>query len=105
MIYYFLYIDNLGRIHRKRFTDVALAVRHRKLWCTNYAFLMFETTRHNLEKNLDVKVDTVQKAEELFDNLMADAMRKSSVKSADEFNQYIERTKKSFEQLNQKNDV
>lgn len=100
MIYYFLYLDNNGNIHRKKFNDVAQAVRYRKLWCANNATLKFEMTKRQLEQSLDVKVDTVQKAEELFDNLVADAMRLSSVKSDVEFRAYLDQSRKSFERLN-----
>lgn len=100
MIYYFLYLDNNGNVHRKKFNDVALAVRYRKLWCANYAMLRFESTKNKLEQSLDVKVDSVRKAEELFDNLVADAMRLSSVKSDVEFRAYLDQSRKSFERLN-----
>jgi hypothetical protein len=93
-------MGNDGKIHRKKFNDVAHAVRYRKLWCANYATLKFDTVKKNLEQSLDVKVDTARKAEELFDNIVADAMRMSTVKSDVEFRAYLDQSRKSFERLN-----
>lgn len=100
MIYYFLYLDDNGRTHKKKFEDVSSAVCYRKAWCSNYAHLRFKLTRNKLEQSLDVKVDTKEKAEELFDNLVGDAMRISSVLSETEFNRYLQTTRKTFQQLN-----
>lgn len=100
MNYYFIYLDDAGRVHKKRFDNVASAVRWRKSWCANSAQLRFDMAKNKLEKSLDVKVDTKEKAEELFDNLVADAMHYSAVLSETEFQRYQQTTRRNFEKLN-----
>ena len=83
-MYYFLYLNAHGDITYKKFKNVAHAVRYRKTFCSNYATIRFDLTKKKLEQSLGVKVDTVEKAEELFDNLYNEAMRATAVKEAED---------------------
>lgn len=105
MMYYFLYFDNLGRIHRKKFNDVAEAVRWRMLWCSDYAYVCFDNARKKLKQGLDIDVDTKEKAQELYENLISEAMDKCSVLSDKEFQSYVVSMKKQLQQRNEKADV
>lgn len=89
MKYFFVYMADDGKLHRKSFPDVASAVKWRKMWCNNYASLRFDLVRKDMEKGLDVKVDTIQKAEELFENLVSDAMARSALKSEEELRLFL----------------
>lgn len=90
MKYYFVYLNEEdGKMHRKSFDDICKAVHWRMTWCNNYASLRFQMTRTKLEKSLDVKVDTIQKAEELFDNLVADARERSRIMTEQEMKVYL----------------
>ena len=85
MSFYFLYKDEADRIHKKRFDDPVSAVRFRRSWCTNYAFLRCNSVKNNMAQNLGVKVDTIAKAEELFDNLFCEAESKCVICTQEEF--------------------
>lgn len=101
MIYYFIYMHEDGHFHKKKFNDVVQAAKWRKSWCSNYAQLKFDFVRRRLESSLDVKVDTKEKAEELFDNLVAEAMSMSTVKSEAEFKAVLAKQRSDFLSLNE----